>query len=1084
MQIKILIVEDEAITAMDIQNRLNNRGLEVVGIASRGKEAIKKAGELNPDIILMDITLKGDMDGIEAAEEINFLFNIPVIYMSAFTDENTFEKIKSSSPYGFVNKPVSSELLLVSIEAAVYKHEMDKRLILSEEKYRRIVETTTEGIWEMDSEYVTKNVNPAMATMLGYTVEEMIGKPIPYFLFKEDLMEYAGRMGKRKEGLNGKYETRLKHKNGSTVWVLVSATSTVDENGNYNGSFAMFVDISERKKAEESMRMDKERLKLAQIAAGAGLWDWNIKTEHIKWSKLMFELFGLDPKKNKASFEAWDKALHPEDLEIAHKRIETAIEEHKLLDSEYRIVLPDGQVRWINALGKAEYDDQDAPISMIGFCIDITERKKSEEALKQSQWELNESQRVTKTGNWSFDILNGNIKWSDELYRIFEVQKSEFDYEYETFISFVHPEDRKLVKETNKNAREKGSEFKLEYRILTPHGEKFIREIGYSIKNDSGEVVMLFGTAQDFTEIKKAEEHFSKEVERESFLLELYKKSSQLEDKELYDSALDHAVSLTDSSVGFFHLISDDQKTIIITTWNSEALNSCTASFKTHYPVEQAGNWTDCIQAKGPVVYNDFEKSPNRQGFPEGHTPVKRFMSIPVFDGDKVKFIFGVGNKIGEYDDYDVIQIQAVANELYRIIKQRRSEQVLKLSHDNLEIKVKERTKELEKAYNELIERKAQLRIAMDLAEIVSWQYDVESDIFTFDDQFYRLYGTTAEKEGGTLMSSEEYVRRFLPPEEASSVREEIAKAVETDDPNFTENVEHTIIRADGEERCINVHFGIIKDENGKTIRTYGANQDITERKKSEEQLNQIIKELERSNEELEQFAYISSHDLQEPLRTIASFTQLIERRYKGKLDSDADEFMDYIVEAAIRMKEQIEGLLEYSRVATKGEEFEQVDMNATLNQTVGILSMTINESNAKITYDKLPWVMGDSRQLQRVFQNLISNAIKFRKEEEPLKIHISSHRDDDNEFVFSIKDNGIGIEEQYSERIFTIFQRLHTRDVYKGTGIGLSVVKRIIERHGGRVWVESEFGVGSTFYFTLPIEQLKLGGGILTNSN
>jgi PAS domain S-box-containing protein len=256
---------------------------------------------------------------------------------------------------------------------------------------------------------------------------------------------------------------------------------------------------------------------------------------------------------------------------------------------------------------------------------------------------------------------------------------------------------------------------------------------------------------------------------------------------------------------------------------------------------------------------------------------------------------------------------------------------------------------------------------------------------------------------------------------------------------------------------------------------------EVIKRLKVEEKLNETIQRLERSNEELKQFAYVSSHDLQEPLRTITSFTQLLERRYKGQLDSDADEFMDFIVEAAVRMKEEIDGLLEYSGVEAQGEEFELVNINEVLNQTLNALDASIKESNAEIKYDKLPEVMGDSRQLKRVFQNLISNAIKFRKQEETPIIQISASKDEDNnEYVFSVKDNSIGIEKQYTERIFRIFQRVYTRDVYKGTGIGLSIVKRIIERHGGRIWVESEFGVGSTFYFTIPIDPVENGGGIL----
>ncbi|MGZ7096301.1 MAG: PAS domain-containing sensor histidine kinase, partial [Methanobacterium sp.] len=284
---------------------------------------------------------------------------------------------------------------------------------------------------------------------------------------------------------------------------------------------------------------------------------------------------------------------------------------------------------------------------------------------------------------------------------------------------------------------------------------------------------------------------------------------------------------------------------------------------------------------------------------------------------------------------------------------------------------------------------------------------------------------------------------------------------------NSCNTFEITHITKNGDKIPVEVNNHLINYKGRKVC--LAISRDITERKKADEELNKTINELGRSNAELQQFAYVASHDLQEPLRTIASFTQLLERRYKGKLDENADEFMDYIVEAAVRMKAQIEGLLEYSRIVTKGEEFEEVDMNKSLNNTLKILDTSIKEVDTEITYDKLPNVMGDALQLERVFQNLISNAIKFRKLEESLKIHISAYKsEDEKEYVFSVQDNGIGIEEQYLERIFSIFQRLHTRDVYKGTGIGLSIVKRIIERHHGRIWVESESGVGSTFYFTL----------------
>ncbi len=242
---------------------------------------------------------------------------------------------------------------------------------------------------------------------------------------------------------------------------------------------------------------------------------------------------------------------------------------------------------------------------------------------------------------------------------------------------------------------------------------------------------------------------------------------------------------------------------------------------------------------------------------------------------------------------------------------------------------------------------------------------------------------------------------------------------------------------------------------------------DITILKKTEKRLKKTIKELERSNKELQSFAYITSHDLQEPLRNIASFAQLIERRYKGQLDNDADEYIDFMVSGASRMKEMIQGLLDYSRVGTRGHKFKEFEAETSLKYALSNLGSAIDEVNAEITYDSLPVLFADEDQIIRVFQNLIGNALKFRREGVKPKIHIAAQKSG-HEYIFSVSDNGIGLEEEYSDQIFEVFKRLHVIDEYKGAGIGLAIVKRIIDRHGGRIWVKSELGKGSTFYFTL----------------
>lgn len=242
--------------------------------------------------------------------------------------------------------------------------------------------------------------------------------------------------------------------------------------------------------------------------------------------------------------------------------------------------------------------------------------------------------------------------------------------------------------------------------------------------------------------------------------------------------------------------------------------------------------------------------------------------------------------------------------------------------------------------------------------------------------------------------------------------------------------------------------------------------------KKNQQILEQKIKErteaLSNSNKELEQFAYVASHDLQEPLRMITSYLQLLEKRYTAKLDEDAKEFIHFAVDGAKRMQMLITDLLSYSRISTQGKAFESVNMKEITDYAVMNLELSIEENEAQINYDALPIVQADSIQMERLMQNLIGNAIKYRKKEETPVVHISANQQD-NQWIFAVKDNSIGIPEDQFDRIFNVFQRLHGRNEYSGTGIGLASCKKIVERHGGKIWVESKVDAGSTFYFTLP---------------
>jgi PAS domain S-box-containing protein len=276
------------------------------------------------------------------------------------------------------------------------------------------------------------------------------------------------------------------------------------------------------------------------------------------------------------------------------------------------------------------------------------------------------------------------------------------------------------------------------------------------------------------------------------------------------------------------------------------------------------------------------------------------------------------------------------------------------------------------------------------------------------------------------------------------------------------------IIRRDGgEDRLVLAKAAPILDDQGKVVAGIVAFMDLTERKVMEEQLRLTLSDLQRSNRELEQFAYVASHDLQEPLRMVASFTQLLAQRYEDQLDAKAKKYISYAVDGAIRMQTLINDLLAFSRVGVQNLTRESVDTRAALDEARRNLSGLIEEKQAVITHGELPVLDGNHSQLVMLFQNLISNAIKFHAAGPP-QVHVSA-QDSGYHWLFAIKDNGIGIDPQHAARVFVIFQRLHTREQYPGTGIGLAICKRIVERHGGKIWFESTPGHGTTFFFTLP---------------
>ena len=349
------------------------------------------------------------------------------------------------------------------------------------------------------------------------------------------------------------------------------------------------------------------------------------------------------------------------------------------------------------------------------------------------------------------------------------------------------------------------------------------------------------------------------------------------------------------------------------------------------------------------------------------------------------------------------------------------------------------------------------------------WDWDIQNDkVFRVGDGLKSMFGYNLDE---AELESEFWTNRVHPDDLKAMIDKRAYILYQTSELYWED--EYRFRKKDGTYAYVFDKGYIIRSSEGSPIRMIGATQDVSQRRESEAlllELNNRMKkraeELANSNIELERFAYVASHDLQEPLRMITSFLQLFQKRYKDKIDETADQYIHFAIDGAERMKVLIMDLLDYSRVGSSVEVFQEVDLNVLLSELQGMFSKTCEENNGTIRVQKMPIVKANKTQLFQLFQNLVANALKYHSERAP-EVDIG-YEEKETAYQFVIKDNGIGIDPMFHEKIFVIFHRLHSRTEYGGTGIGLAVCKKIVERHGGSIWVESAPGMGSSFYFTL----------------
>lgn len=909
-------------------------------------------------------------------------------------------------------------------------------------------------------------------------------------------ISFIRRKAAKKANITSAYGIPLFHKEDFTGVLLLSSTA---DNTVNRQNLELFEGLQEFLGAEIKRKQQEEEFKLLFESAPEILAVATPNGHFTKVNPSFCELLGYSEQE--LISQPLINFLHPEDTEDTLEEYnETKTGDRQTENFVNRYITKSGETVYISWYSSDIFGEDG---HFFAYGRDVTETVELEKLLKLTN-------RLAKVGSWELDLSENNkdekVYWSEMTREIFEVP-DEYDPNLSDDLEYFKPESRKILQDAVQQATEAGTAYDLELEILTAEDHsKWVRCIG-SAEFINGECKRLFGSIQDITEKKTAEIEIEKAFKEKETILEsigdaffavdhdwtvtywnkeaenvLMKPREEIIGRNLWEE-YDDAVELKFYSE--YHK-AVDEKTMV--------------HFEEFYP--DIEKWFEVSAYPSPnglsVFFKDVtEKKVIQQEIKETHDKLKVAQEIAklgywelkldtnkLYWSDEVYRIWGLkeqGEPLNfekfretihpdDLEEFDEKQEKALTGEEelnieHRIVLQ---DGTVKWVHEigNTTLDKNNNIVSFQGTVQDITaQKKAKLEVENTLKEKEAILESIEDGFFTVNENWTVTYWNRAAE------------RMLHTPKQdivGQNLWDVFSEAVDL--PSYT-NYHRAM------HQNINVDFEDYWDGLGKwfDISAYPSPdgisvffKDITERKKASEKLEQLNTELKQradelaaSNAELEQFAYVASHDLQEPLRMVTSFLTQLDKKYSDDLDEKANEYIHYAVDGAQRMRQIILDLLNYSRLNKDQAERETVDLNELLEDAKSMERNHIQETNAKIISDKLPALTVNPGAIKQVFQNLLNNAIKYQKSGVAPKITIQA-KELDKYWQFSFSDNGIGINEEFQDTIFQIFQRLHTRDHYSGTGIGLAITKKIIERHEGKIWVESEEGSGSTFYFTL----------------
>ncbi|RDI72935.1 PAS domain S-box protein [Halopelagius longus] len=985
----------------------------------------------------------------------------------------------------------------------------------SETRLQIALEAGEMGMWELDLRTGESPVrSPQHDRLFGYEepIDDWGFERFLDHVHPDDRERVARTFEEAHETGEWRFECRIVRTDGERRWISADGEFYDDDGGEPVRAVGTVRDVTEQKERERYLRDAKSQLEAAAEAGAVGTWEWYIPDDEFVTNASLARTFGVDPEaaREGVSLDRLLSSIHEADRERVEREIAEAIESCGEYESEYRVRNADGEIRWVVARGHVECDEDGFPAVFPGALTDITERKEAERRIEESERRyralvenfpngavglFDEEFRYTAVGGQLLDEVG--VPKSDRIGRsVYEIYPDELLEDIKPYFRAA------LDGETNS--------FEVQFH------DRQLFAYTLPVRNADDEVNAGMLVVQDVTERREAERELRESEAKFRMLAEnldeiVWMATEDGEEFVYINPAFEEVwgidrETLYDEPLSFLDAVHPDDRSRVREGFTALPETDYDEEFRVVRPDGEV-RW---VHARGARVYDESGEMSRIVGIGEDvtervererelerserryRTVVENFPNGAVgLVDEEMRYVTIGGNPLTESDlTADDLEGRPVREVLSPVLADHLAPRyqaaldgeanTFEYAHEDgrytefrtFPVRDDDGTvfgaMGMSQDITERVEREAELERALDLlgrteqiADVGGWEIDPETRDVFWTDHIFSLLEVDADEEPPLEEALDMYHEEDRP-----IVEDAVEEALASGEPFDAEVRLRTA--ASGEVRWLRLQ-GVPQTVDGDVVSLRGAAQDVTDRKQRERRLEELIERLEESNERLEQFAYAASHDLQEPLRMVSSYLRLVERRYADELDEDGREFVEFAVDGADRMREMIEGLLQYSRVDSRGNPLEPVELDAVLADVRDDLQVRIEETDAEITAESLPRVEGDGGQLRQVFQNLLDNALEYSGDEPP-RVHVSAERDGQR-WEISVADEGIGIDPEDADRVFEVFESLHAPDEHSGTGIGLALSERILERHGGDIRVESEPGEGATFTFTLPAD-------------